>query len=233
MDGRVRSEVRVEGIVQGVGFRPFVHQLANRLGLAGLVGNDARGVFVEVEGPAGAVEVFLSALVREAPPLAVFNQVTTRPLPLRGEDGFAIAPSAPGGERRTLVSPDTATCDDCLRELQDPADRRHRYPFVNCTNCGPRFTIVRDLPYDRPNTTMASFVMCADCTREYHDPADRRFHAQPVCCPACGPSLRLLGRDGQAVGGEPLAAAAGLLLDGLVVAVKGLGGYHLAADAAS
>jgi hydrogenase maturation protein HypF len=233
MDGRVRSEVRVEGIVQGVGFRPFVHQLASRLGLSGLVGNDAGGVFAEVEGAAGAVEAFVRALTLEAPPLAVVYRVTTRPLPVLGEDGFAIAPSVPGGERTALVSADSATCADCLRELRDPADRRHRYPFVNCTNCGPRFTIVRDVPYDRPNTTMASFAMCADCAREYHDPADRRFHAQPVCCPACGPSLRLLGRDGQAVDGEPLAAAAGLLLAGRVVAVKGLGGYHLAADADS
>jgi hydrogenase maturation protein HypF len=233
VDGRVRNEVRVEGIVQGVGFRPFVHQLAGRLGLAGLVGNDARGVFVEVEGTPAAVASFLRALRLEAPPLALVERVTARPLPLKGGDGFTIAPSAPGGERQALVSPDTAACDDCLRELQDPADRRYRYPFVNCTNCGPRFTIVRDVPYDRPNTTMAGFAMCADCAREYHDPADRRFHAQPVCCPACGPALRLLGRDGRALDGEPLRAAASLLLDGRVVAVKGLGGYHLAADAAS
>jgi hydrogenase maturation protein HypF len=233
MDARVRAEVRVEGIVQGVGFRPFVHQLASRLGLAGLVGNDAGGVFVEVEGATGAVEAFVRALSSEAPPLAVVDRVTARPLPVRGETGFAIAPSAPGGERTALVSPDVATCADCLRELQDPADRRHRYPFANCTNCGPRFTIVRDVPYDRPNTTMASFAMCADCAREYHDPADRRFHAQPVCCPACGPSLRLVGRDGRDLDGEPLAGAAALLLAGGVVAVKGLGGYHLAADAAS
>ena len=229
----MRSEVRVEGVVQGVGFRPFVQQLATRLGLAGLVGNDAKGVFVEVEGAPAAVEAFLRALELEAPPLAVVERVTARLLPARGGAGFTIAPSAAGGERQALVSPDTATCADCLRELRDPADRRHRYPFVNCTNCGPRFTIVRDVPYDRPNTTMASFAMCADCAREYHDPADRRFHAQPVCCPACGPALRLLGADGRTLGGEPLAAAAALLLAGRVVAVKGLGGYHLAADAAS
>jgi hydrogenase maturation protein HypF len=233
VDGRVRNEVRVEGIVQGVGFRPFVHQLAGRLGLAGLVGNDARGVFVEVEGTPEAVASFLRALEREGPPLAVVERVTTRPLPVEGGDGFTIAPSAPGGERQALVSPDTAPCADCLRELHDPADRRHRYPFVNCTNCGPRFTIVRDVPYDRPNTTMAGFAMCAECAREYHDPADRRFHAQPVCCPACGPALYLLGRDGAALGGEPLREAAALLRAGRVVAVKGLGGYHLAADAAS
>jgi hydrogenase maturation protein HypF len=230
--GRVRTRVRVEGIVQGVGFRPFVHALAARLGLAGLVGNDAQGVFVEVEGPAEAVERFLDAVQREAPPLAVIERVSAARVPPTGADGFAIAPSRPGGERQTLVSPDTATCADCLRELADPADRRHRYPFVNCTNCGPRFTIIRDVPYDRPATTMAGFAMCAECAREYHDPADRRFHAQPVCCPACGPRLRLLDRGGRQAGGGPLAGAAARLREGAVVAVKGLGGYHLAADAA-
>jgi hydrogenase maturation protein HypF len=228
-----RTRVRVEGIVQGVGFRPFVHALAGRLGLAGLVGNDAGGVFVEVEGAAETVERFLEALAADAPPLAVIERVTATPLAPTGISGFAIAPSQAGGERQALVSPDTATCADCLAELADPGDRRHRYPFVNCTNCGPRFTIVRDVPYDRPATTMASFAMCADCAREYHDPGDRRFHAQPVCCPACGPSLALLDRHGTAAEGDPLAGAAARLRDGAVVAVKGLGGYHLAADAAS
>ncbi|HTE71479.1 MAG TPA: carbamoyltransferase HypF, partial [Actinomycetes bacterium] len=230
--GLTRTRVRVEGIVQGVGFRPFVHALAGRLGLAGLVGNDAGGVFVEVEGAGEAVERFLDALAREAPPLAVIERVTATPLDPTGAKGFAIAPSRAGGERQALVSPDTATCADCLRELADPVDRRYRYPFINCTNCGPRFTIVRDVPYDRPATTMAGFAMCADCAREYHDPADRRFHAQPVCCPACGPVLRLLDREGRQAGGQPLAAAGARLRDGAVVAVKGLGGYHLAADAA-
>jgi hydrogenase maturation protein HypF len=233
VDGRVRNQVRVSGVVQGVGFRPFVHQLANRLGLAGTVGNDARGVFVEVEGAPADVEAFLRAIELEAPPLAVIDRVTARSVPARGGSDFEIAPSTAGGERQALVSADSATCAACLRELRDEHDRRHRYPFVNCTNCGPRFTIVRDVPYDRPNTTMAGFAMCADCAAEYHDPSDRRFHAQPVCCPACGPTLRLAGRDGTALAGEPVAAAAGLLAAGQVVAVKGLGGYHLAADAAS
>jgi hydrogenase maturation protein HypF len=228
-----RARVRVEGIVQGVGFRPFVHALAGRLGLAGLVGNDAGGVFVEVEGAAETVERFLEALSAEAPPLAVIERVTATRLAPTGTPGFAIAPSQAGGQRQTLVSPDTATCADCLAELADPADRRFRYPFINCTNCGPRFTIVRDVPYDRPATTMASFAMCESCAREYADPADRRFHAQPVCCPACGPTLRLLDREGRAADGDPLAGAAARLLAGAVVAVKGLGGYHLAADAAS
>jgi hydrogenase maturation protein HypF len=231
--GLTRTRVRVEGIVQGVGFRPFVHALAGRLGLAGLVGNDAGGVFVEVEGAAETVERFLEALAAEAPPLAVIERVTATPLEPIGASGFAIAPSLAGGDRQTLVSPDTATCADCLRELADPADRRFRYPFINCTNCGPRFTIVRDVPYDRPATTMAGFAMCAECAREYEDPADRRFHAQPVCCPACGPTLALLDRGGAAAEGDPLAGAAARLLAGAVVAVKGLGGYHLAADAAS
>jgi hydrogenase maturation protein HypF len=234
--GLTRTRVRVEGIVQGVGFRPFVHALAGRLGLAGLVGNDAGGVFVEVEGAAETVGRFLEALAAEAPPLAVIERVTATPLDPTGARGFAIAPSRGGGERQALVSPDTATCADCLAELADPADRRFRYPFINCTNCGPRFTIVRDVPYDRPATTMAGFAMCADCAREYSDPADRRFHAQPVCCPACGPALRLLdrdGRDGRPAGADPLAAAAAWLREGAVVAVKGIGGYHLAADAAA
>jgi len=190
-------------------------------------------VFVEVEGPAETVERFLAAMAAEAPPLAVIERVTATQLAPTGIRGFAIAPSQAGGERQALVSPDTATCADCLRELADPTDRRHRYPFINCTNCGPRFTIVRDVPYDRPATTMAAFAMCADCAREYHDPTDRRFHAQPVCCPACGPALALLDRDGRAAEGDPLAGAAARLRDGAVVAVKGLGGYHLAADAAS
>jgi hydrogenase maturation protein HypF len=228
-----RARVRVEGIVQGVGFRPFVHALAGRLGLAGLVGNDAGGVFVEVEGAAETVERFLEALSAEAPPLAVIERVTATRLTPTGTRGFAITPSQAGGRRQTLISPDTATCADCLAELADPADRRHRYPFINCTNCGPRFTIVRDVPYDRPATTMASFAMCQSCAREYADPADRRFHAQPVCCPACGPTLRLLDREGRAADGDPLAGAAARLLEGAVVAVKGLGGYHLAASAAS
>ncbi len=230
---RIRTAVRVEGIVQGVGFRPFVYALATRLGLVGLVGNDVDGVFAEVEGAPEAVQKFLLSLERDAPPLARIERVTARPLLPDGGAGFAIAPSAPGGTRRALVSPDTATCADCLAELADPGDRRYGYPFINCTNCGPRFTIIRDVPYDRPLTTMAGFTMCARCAAEYHDPADRRFHAQPVCCPACGPQLSLVGPDGTQVFGDPLAGAAGLLGRGQVLAVKGLGGYHLAVDAAS
>jgi hydrogenase maturation protein HypF len=228
---RVRTAIRVEGIVQGVGFRPFVHGLATALGLAGLVGNDARGVFIEVEGEGEDVERFLHGL-HSPPPLAVIERITTRPLTAEGADGFAIVGSDARGRRSALVSFDCATCADCLRELRDPADRRHGYPFINCTNCGPRFTIVTDIPYDRPNTTMAGFAMCADCAAEYHDPADRRFHAQPVCCPACGPRLVLRDRDGRELPGEPIEQARALLRRGGILAVKGLGGYHLAATAA-
>ncbi|GAA0341490.1 carbamoyltransferase HypF [Actinoallomurus spadix] len=228
---RVRTGIRVEGIVQGVGFRPFVHGLATTLGLAGLVGNDAGGVFIEVEGDAAAVERFLGGLSCPPPP-AVIERITTRRLSARGGGRFAIVGSAVGGRRGALVSSDSATCADCLRELRDPADRRHGYPFVNCTACGPRFTIVTDVPYDRPHTTMAGFAMCAGCAAEYHDPADRRFHAQPVCCPACGPRLALRDRDGREMPGEPIEEARGLLRRGGILAVKGLGGYHLAATAA-
>src|SRR5262245_3326083 len=230
-----RARVRVEGIVQGVGFRPFVHALAGRLGLAGLVGNDAGGVFVEVEGAAESVERFLRALAAEAPPLAVIERVTATPLAPTGISGFAIAPSRAGGERQALVSPDTATCADCLRELADPADRRHRYPFINCTNCGPRFTIATGMPYDRAVTTMSGFPMCPACAREYDAPADRRFHAQPVACPDCGPRLRLVPATGSGVraarGGAALSQAREMLAAGRIVAVKGIGGYHLACDA--
>ncbi|MGH3193026.1 MAG: acylphosphatase, partial [Streptosporangiaceae bacterium] len=231
MSQRIRTAVRVEGVVQGVGFRPFVYSLATSLGLGGLVGNDADGVFAEVEGDPALVEEFLAGLASNAPPLARIERVTTSALRPDGTTSFAIAPSQPGAQRRTLVSADTATCADCLAELADPGDRRFGYPFINCTNCGPRFTIVRDVPYDRQRTTMAPFAMCDLCAAEYHDPADRRFHAQPTCCPACGPALCLLGPGGTAASGEPLTAAAAMLLEGRVLAVKGLGGYHLAVDA--
>ncbi len=235
--------MRVEGTVQGVGFRPFVYSLASRLGLGGVVGNDVDGVFAEVEGPPGAVRKFLLALENEAPPLARIERITTREILPNGSGAFAIAPSEAGGPRRTLVSADSATCADCLAEMADPADRRFGYPFINCTNCGPRFTIVTDVPYDRPLTTMAGFTMCAPCAAEYHDPADRRFHAQPTCCPACGPALWLAGPGGAPVvagtvvagtaAGEPVRRAAELVLAGQVLAVKGLGGWHLAVDASS
>ncbi len=234
MGGRVRTAVRVEGIVQGVGFRPFVYALATGLGLDGHVGNDAGGVFAEVEGPPEAVAAFLARLRREPPPLARIDKVTTSDLSPAGAGGsFVIAASRGSGARRALVSADTAPCPECLAELNDPADRRSGYPFINCTNCGPRFTIVRGVPYDRALTTMSGFAMCAACAAEYHDPASRRFHAQPVCCPDCGPRLTLTSTAGEPLPGDPVAATADLLRAGKIVAVKGLGGYHLAADARS
>ena len=195
MTAPARTRIRVAGIVQGVGFRPFVHALAAEFGLAGFVGNDETGVLIEAEGPPEALTGFVAALRDRPPALAVVTGVDVSPVAAVGDAAFVIAPSTAHGPRTTLVSPDTATCADCLRELFDPADRRHRYPFTNCTNCGPRFTIVTGVPYDRAATTMAPFPMCADCAREYADPADRRFHAQPVCCPACGPRLRFARAD--------------------------------------
>ena len=209
----------MRGVVQGVGFRPFVHGLASRLDLGGHVLNDGEGVTIEVEGDAGALERFASALGEETPRLARIEEVSWERIAALGQRTFTIAESA-GSTGTALVPPDVATCDDCLRELHDPADRRFRYPFVNCTQCGPRFTIVRSVPYDRPNTVMSGFPLCEDCRREYEDPADRRFHAEPIACPACGPQLTM-----------PLETAVRLLRDGAIVAVKGLGGYHLACDA--
>ncbi|MEV6195062.1 carbamoyltransferase HypF [Streptomyces sp. NPDC051920] len=221
-------------MVQGVGFRPFVYTLAEELGLSGWVTNNARGVEAEVEGPAADVAEFCARVGTRPPPLAVVESVEHRAVPLENDGTvFTIRPSS-GGPGRTLVSPDTATCDACLGELADPADRRHRHPFITCTHCGPRFTIVTALPYDRDSTTMAGFPMCADCAREYADPADRRFHAQPIACPACGPRLTLrTGADdpGELRDGAALAEARRLLAEGAVVAVKGIGGYHLACDA--
>jgi hydrogenase maturation protein HypF len=230
---RIRTAVRVEGIVQGVGFRPFVYSLATGLGLGGLVGNDANGVFAEVEGTPEAVDEFLIALRTDAPPLAHIERIAAESMRPTGASAFVIAPSPAGGERHTLISADTATCGDCLAELNDPADRRFGYPFINCVNCGPRFTIVTGIPYDRPLTTMAAFAMCSLCAAEYHDPANRRFHAQPTCCPTCGPRLWLTGPAAADEHLPPIPAAARLLRNGLIVAVKGLGGYHLAADATS
>ena len=216
---RRRTRVRVHGTVQGVGFRPYVYRLAGECGLGGYVLNDAQGVLLEIEGSADAVQSFLARLTPEAPPLAVLERVLAEELVPGGERVFTIRESAGGGIPDAPVTPDTATCADCLRELFDPADRRYRYPFINCTNCGPRFTIVRAVPYDRPLTTMASFTMCPACRAEYEDPSDRRFHAQPNACPACGPSLPLLD------------AAVAAIRDGAIVAVKGIGGYHLACRA--
>ena len=217
MTRRVRA--RVEGVVQGVGYRPFVYRLAGELGVEGWVLNDSRGVLVEAQGEGWAVDDFVARLATDAPPLASVERVLPEEIEPVGANGFDIRGSD-GGEPEALVSPDAATCADCLAEVTDPGDRRHGYPFANCTNCGPRFTIVTGVPYDRPLTTMAGFQMCAACQAEYDDPADRRFHAQPNACPECGPKLSLAVAD--------VAAA---LDGGQVVALKGLGGYHLACRA--
>ncbi|HEY3864823.1 MAG TPA: carbamoyltransferase HypF [Solirubrobacteraceae bacterium] len=224
--------MRVEGLVQGVGFRPHVYRLARELDLGGFVLNDERGVLLEVEGDPETVERFLESLRREPPPLARIERILSEPVATDGIDSFEIRPSVHVGTPRALVSPDTATCAECLAEMNDSRDRRHRYPFINCTNCGPRFTIATDVPYDRASTTMASFVMCERCRAEYEDPGDRRFHAQPNACPACGPRARLLRADANVgVGADAVREAAELLAKGLIVAVKGLGGYHLACRA--
>jgi len=223
----------VTGTVQGVGFRPFVYRIATDLGLAGWVGNDSQGVVVEVEGTSAALDRLATRLVDEAPPLARVASVEIEPLALTGERGFTIVDSRAAGSPAVAVPVDVATCDDCLQELFDPADRRFGYPFINCTNCGPRYTIIRSIPYDRRATTMAGFVMCPACRREYENPADRRFHAEPNCCPVCGPQLALLSADGAVVAkaGAALDQAAALLAAGGIVAIKGLGGYHLACAA--
>jgi len=229
----VRRGISVRGIVQGVGFRPFVYALARRYGLSGTVRNDAEGVSIQVEGTPDDLERFVRALEEDAPPLAVVESVLWQPLATLGDREFRIEESREGLRRQALVSPDVATCDDCLAELFDPTDRRYRYPFSNCTNCGPRFTITRSVPYDRAKTTMSGFTMCSDCRREYEDPSDRRFHAQPNACPVCGPRVRLLDRFGQELHAkpeDPIARAARMLRGRAVVAIKGLGGYHLACD---
>ncbi|MBA2475014.1 MAG: carbamoyltransferase HypF [Actinobacteria bacterium] len=216
----MRRRYRIVGVVQGVGFRPFVYGIARRHELAGFVLNDGDGVVIEVEGAEPALERFATALVDEAPALARVDSVEAGSLAPLGGRAFTIEASVSHGGS-ALIPADVATCDECLRELFDPTDRRYRYPFVNCTQCGPRFTIVTGVPYDRGRTTMAGFPLCADCRSEYEDPADRRFHAEPIACPVCGPRLSL-----------PLEEAVALLEDGAILAVKGLGGYHLACDAA-
>ncbi len=228
----VRKEIRVSGIVQGVGFRPYIYRLAIEQELGGSIRNTPAGVTIEVEGSEDRVDGFLNRLPAEVPALAQITGMEVRESPLKGESGFRILSSAGSEAMHTLISPDVALCDDCLRELLDPANRRYRYPFINCTNCGPRFTIVRDIPYDRPSTSMAEFTMCPACRAEYEDPLNRRFHAQPNACWDCGPRLQLWNTEGEPLElGDPLEKAVALLHAGNIVALKGLGGFHLAADA--
>jgi hydrogenase maturation protein HypF len=232
MIARRRLRVCVHGVVQGVGFRPFVYTAAAALGLSGSVRNDTSGAIVEVEGDPVEIDNFLAQLRDRPPPLAVVESIETQDIPTVGGTGFTIADTSRSDGGRTLASPDVAMCADCATEQRDPSNRRYRHAFVNCTNCGPRFTIITGVPYDRASTTMASFAMCAECAREYADPADRRFHAQPVCCPNCGPALRYRGGDGGMTDGDDaLLQARQLLRDGGILAIKGIGGYHLACDA--
>ncbi len=231
----MRHRIRVTGTVQGVGFRPFVYREARRLGLLGWVQNDSAGVLLEVEGAEPAVRELARVLVDDPPPLARVASVEAQPIPVVGGTGFSILASASSAAATAPVSVDTATCAACLAEVDDPADRRFRYPFTNCTNCGPRYTIIRSVPYDRSTTTMAGFTMCPGCQTEFDDPSDRRFHAQPNACPACGPQLSWtrLGDGGGATarGDAALAAAVDALRGGGIVGVKGIGGFHLAVDA--
>ena len=226
-----RRAISVHGVVQGVGFRPFVHGLASRLRLSGFVTNSPAGVVIEVEGDRDALERFEHALTASPPPLARVESVSTHALVSRGDVGFRIDPSRVGERSDVFVCPDVATCDACLAELFDPSNRRYRYPFINCTACGPRLTIVTGTPYDRERTTMAAFEMCEACRSEYEDPRDRRFHAEPIACPVCGPRLMAIDSSGHPVADDPIPVATRALASGGIIAVKGLGGFHLACDA--
>lgn len=233
MDRR-RAEIRVEGVVQGVGFRPYVYGLAAQLRLAGFVANGSEGVWIEVEGGATDVSAFADRLREAPPPLARIDEIAERDVAPTGETAFRIRESASEGRRTVLVPADAATCPACLAELHDPDDRRYRYPFINCTHCGPRYTIIREMPYDRASTTMAAFAMCDACRAEYGDPANRRFHAEPTCCPACGPRARLADAatgEARAQGDAAVRAVVDALAGGAIAAIKGLGGCHLACDA--
>jgi len=226
-------KIEASGIVQGVGFRPFVYRIANEHGVKGKVSNTPNGVRIFASGEGDQLYMFLLALKDEAPRQAVIEEVRVETASPFAAVAFEISPSIGGEDRSVLVSPDLATCADCVAELFDPDDRRYRYPFINCTNCGPRFTIIRDTPYDRPSTSMSVFTMCSDCEREYNDPADRRFHAQPNACPVCGPRLWLADGKGRGIEGDAVRLAAGLLGEGKILAIKGLGGFQLACDATS
>lgn len=227
-----RRGLEIQGIVQGVGFRPFIHQLAHRFQLAGFVFNHSGGVTIEVEGSLSAIEELATAIIREAPPLSRIEAVEQISLPVQGGTDFIIRESVRGGNAPAAISPDVASCEDCLREIEDPADRRQGYAFTNCTHCGPRYSLITGLPYDRPQTTMAGFPLCPDCLKEYSNPADRRFHAQPVCCPVCGPGVTLKNPAGEKLMADAdwLSETVRRLLAGELLAIKGLGGYHLACN---
>ncbi|MEA5152796.1 MAG: acylphosphatase, partial [Oscillospiraceae bacterium] len=218
-----RALIKIHGIVQGVGFRPFIHRLVRDCALRGYIKNTSSGVELELEGERAELERFVEELPRKAPKLAVIERVeTSYSASLRGFEDFKILASKTEQFRDTLISPDICICDDCLRELRDASDRRYRYPFINCTNCGPRFTIIKDLPYDRAKTSMSGFPMCPDCDREYRDIENRRYHAQPDCCPVCGPRVFFLDADGRELPGDALETARDYVKSGRIIAVKGL-----------
>jgi hydrogenase maturation protein HypF len=224
-----RLSIKVTGIVQGVGFRPYIYRLARRLELAGHVRNDSHGVEIEIQGEDTQLNEFLKILTEQPPPLALITGIQSGDIPVRAESGFKITGSSAEQQKSTLISPDIAVCDDCRQELLDPHDRRYHYPFINCTNCGPRYTIITDIPYDRPKTSMAGFDMCKNCWQEYENPSDRRFHAQPDACPVCGPQVSLRDNKGTECSGDPLSKVIELLQQGKIIAIKGIGGFHLAA----
>ncbi len=225
------AEVKIRGIVQGVGFRPFIHRLVREHGLCGSIRNTSSGVTMELEGEEESLRRFLTELPKQAPPLAVIEEISSREIPVQGFQAFSIVGSERQNERNTLISPDIAVCPDCLRELKDPKDRRYAFPFINCTNCGPRFTIIEDVPYDRPKTSMKHFPMCSACEKEYRDIENRRYHAQPDCCPDCGPEVVFLNEKGEETEGDAIEQARSAVRAGKIIAVKGLGGFHLAARA--
>ena len=226
---RIRYHIQISGIVQGVGFRPFLHRLMRKYQLVGWIRNTGEGVELEAECSSRNMECFIQEIKTDRPVLARIDSIAVSVLDgLKNYQDICILPSKAQSRRDTLVSPDVAICPDCMRELMNPSDRRYRYPFINCTNCGPRFSIIRDVPYDRCSTTMAGFRMCPDCAEEYKNIENRRYHAQPDCCPACGPELFFADANGQILNGDPVLLAAEQLRAGKIIAVKGLGGIHLA-----
>jgi len=231
MSSKNRLQINVSGIVQGIGFRPYIYRLARRLDLDGYVNNTSQGVLIEIEGRIESTHLFLKTLSHQPPPLAQITDLYYQEIKRVNRSGFEILDSKKNNQKTTLISPDIATCPDCLKEMNDTSDRRHQYPFINCTNCGPRYTIISGIPYDRPKTSMAGFEMCPECRSEYKNPEDRRFHAQPNACPECGPTLRFLNRDQSGDENDPISATISALKDGRIIAVKGIGGFHLAVDA--
>lgn len=227
----IRTQIKVRGVVQGVGFRPFIYRLAQRFGLSGFVRNTTAGVEIQIQGSAAKTDAFIKKLTAEKPPASRIDRLILKRLPVSAIPGFQIKTSRTAAGF-TQVSPDIALCPECLKEMNDPRDRRFHYPFINCTNCGPRYSIIEDTPYDRPRTSMKKFTMCPACRREFEDPADRRFHAQPDCCPVCGPQLTLQAINGREIRTkDPISAAAALIKKGQIIAIKGIGGFHIACDA--